>query len=104
MDLITTHINSDFDSLGSMVAAKKLYPEAVVAFPGSQERSLRQFLVESALYAVDVRRARSVDLNAVDRLVLVDVSHPDRIGRFGELLGRPGLEVHIYDHHPMSDE
>ncbi len=104
MDLITTHINSDFDSLGSMVAAKKLYPEAVVAFPGSQERSLRQFLVESALYAVDVRRARSVDLEAVDRLVLVDVSHPDRIGRFGELLGRPGLEVHVYDHHPVSDE
>lgn len=28
MDLITTHVNADFDALGSLVAAKKLYPDA----------------------------------------------------------------------------
>ena len=47
MDVITTHVNADFDGLGAMVAAKKLYPQAVLAFPGSQEKTLRQFLVES---------------------------------------------------------
>ena len=26
MDVITTHINADFDCLGSMIAAKRLYP------------------------------------------------------------------------------
>ncbi len=30
MEVITTHMNADFDSLASMVAAKKLYPEAVM--------------------------------------------------------------------------
>ncbi|GAB4248952.1 CBS domain-containing protein [Deferrisoma sp.] len=103
MDLITTHINADFDSLGAMVAAKRLYPDAVLAFSGSQERSLRQFLLESALYAMDLRKARHVDLSAVRRLVLVDVSQPDRIGRFAELLDRPDVEVHVYDHHPDPD-
>ena len=33
-EIITTHINADFDALSSMVAAKKLYPEAVLVFPG----------------------------------------------------------------------
>ena len=34
MDIITTHIGADFDSLAAMVAAKKLYPDAVLVFPG----------------------------------------------------------------------
>jgi tRNA nucleotidyltransferase (CCA-adding enzyme) len=103
MDIITTHVNADFDSLGSMVAAKKLYPQAVLAFPGSQEKTLRQFFVQSSLYAFDVLKAKQVDLDAVRRLILVDVAQGDRIGRFGELVGRPGVEVHVYDHHPPSD-
>jgi len=35
MDVITTHINADFDSLASMMAAKKLYPQAILVFPGA---------------------------------------------------------------------
>lgn len=33
MDVIATHINADFDCLGSMIAAKRLYPDAVLVFP-----------------------------------------------------------------------
>ena len=39
MDIITSHINADFDSLASMVAAKKLYPEAEIVFAGSQKKT-----------------------------------------------------------------
>ncbi|MHB8764711.1 MAG: DHH family phosphoesterase, partial [Deferrisomatales bacterium] len=102
MDVITTHLNADFDSLGAMVGARKLYPEAVVAFPGSQEKTLRQFLVQSTLWALDVQKAKQIDLDAVRRLILVDVAQPDRIGRFGALVGRPGVELHVYDHHPPT--
>lgn len=104
MDVITTHVNADFDSLGAMVGAKKLYPEAVLAFPGAQEKTLRQFLVESTLYAIDVVKAKNVDLDAVRRLILVDVAQAERIGRFGPLVGRPGVELHVYDHHPPTPE
>jgi tRNA nucleotidyltransferase (CCA-adding enzyme) len=102
LDVITSHVNADFDSLGAMVGAKKLYPEAVLAFPGAQEKTLRQFLVESTLYAIDVVKAKQVDLDEVRRLILVDVAQADRIGRFGALVGRPGVEVHVYDHHPPT--
>jgi hypothetical protein len=44
-DVITTHLNADFDALASMIAAKKLYPEATLVFPGSQERNLRNFFL-----------------------------------------------------------
>ena len=47
MEVITTHVNADFDSVASMLAAKKLYPHAVLAFPGSQEKGLRDFFLQS---------------------------------------------------------
>jgi tRNA nucleotidyltransferase (CCA-adding enzyme) len=104
MDVITTHINADFDSLASMLAAKKLYPNAVLVFPGSQERSLRDFFIHSTLYSFEVERIKNVDLQEVRRLILVDTRQISRIGKFSEVLSKPGLEIHIYDHHPPSLE
>jgi tRNA nucleotidyltransferase (CCA-adding enzyme) len=104
MDVITTHINADFDSLASMLAAKKLYPEAMLVFPGSQERSLRDFFIHSTLYSFDVERIKNIDLRQVRRLILVDTRQISRIGKFSEVLSNPDLEIHIYDHHPPSSE
>ena len=104
MDVITTHINADFDSLASMLAAKKLYPQAVLVFPGSQEKNLRDFFLQSTFYVFQTERIKNIDMNAVRRLILVDTRQPGRIGKFGEWVKRPGVEVHIYDHHPPSRE
>jgi tRNA nucleotidyltransferase (CCA-adding enzyme) len=102
MDLITTHSNADFDCLGSMIAARKLYPGAAMVFPGGQERSLREFLLKSAQYAFDFQKLRDIDLDRVERLILVDVRQSGRIGGLEKLARRPGLRLHIYDHHPDS--
>jgi tRNA nucleotidyltransferase (CCA-adding enzyme) len=102
MEVITTHINADFDCLGAMIAARKLYPRAELVFAGSQEKSLREFFVRSAVYAYDFKRIRDIDLAAVTRLILVDVRQSERIGPFGEVARREGVEVHIYDHHPAG--
>jgi len=104
MEVITTHLNADFDSLASMLAAKKLYPEGVLVFPGSQEKSLRDFFVHSTLYALDVERIKNIDLQKVTRLILVDTRQISRIGKFSEIIGKSGLEIHIYDHHPPSPD
>jgi len=103
-EVITTHINADFDAMASMLAARKLYPNAVLVFPGSQERNLREFLLHSTFYLFEPKRIRGIDLNAVERLILVDTRQRSRIGRFAQILDRPGLNVHIYDHHPPSDD
>lgn len=103
MDVIATHINADFDCLGSMIAAKRLYPEAVLVFPGGQERGLRDFLLQSSIYAYDIKRPRDIDLNQISRLILVDVRSAARIGPLAEVARNPEIELHIYDHHPADD-
>lgn len=104
MQIITTHINADFDTLASMLAAKKLYPDAKIVFPGSQDRSLRDFIIKSAGYMIDLEKAKNIDLKKVKRLIFVDVRQKSRIGIFSELVDRGDVEIHIYDHHPSTDD
>ncbi len=104
MEVITTHINADFDALACMLAAKKLYPEAILVFPGSQEGSLRDFFVRSTIYVFEAERMKNVALDRITRLVLVDTRQISRIGKFAQILQKPGLDIHIYDHHPPSSE
>ena len=104
MKLITTHINADFDALGSMIAAKKLYPEAVLAFPGGQEKTIRNFLLNSAMYMLDIEKASRISLDKVTSLILVDIRQAGRLGKFAPLCGRTGVDIHIYDHHPSAPD
>jgi len=101
VDIITSHINADFDSLASMVAAKKLYPDAEIVFPGSQEKKLRDFL--EAFHPIKIRRIKDIDLSKVTRLIIVDTKIPSRIGLFAELLSDKNIKIHIFDHHPFND-
>lgn len=104
MEVITTHMNADFDALASMLAAKKLYPEAKMVFPGAQEKNLRNFFLHTSSYLFDFLRIKDVDFNKIRKLILVDTRQKKRIGKFKKLLDRSDLEIHIYDHHPPSDD
>ncbi|MBW2001774.1 MAG: CBS domain-containing protein [Deltaproteobacteria bacterium] len=104
MEVITTHMNADFDALASMLAAKKLYPKAKMVFPGAQEKNLRNFFLHTSSYLFDFLRIKDVDFNKIRKLILVDTRQKKRIGKFKKLLDRNDLEIHIYDHHPPSDD
>jgi tRNA nucleotidyltransferase (CCA-adding enzyme) len=101
--VITTHLNADFDALASLLAAQKLYPDARVVFPGSQEKNLRNFFIDSMVYLFNMAEVSTIDLDRVKRLVLVDTRQPGRIGRLADLLEKPGVDIHVYDHHPPGD-
>jgi tRNA nucleotidyltransferase (CCA-adding enzyme) len=100
LTVVTTHINADYDAMACMLAAQKLYPGAVVVFPGSHEKTLRNFFIQSMVYLFNMMDLRDLDFDRVERLVLVDTRQPSRIGRFAELAEKGDVEVHIYDHHP----
>jgi tRNA nucleotidyltransferase (CCA-adding enzyme) len=104
MDVITTHLNADFDCLGAMIAARRLYPEAVLVFPGSQERGLRDFLLHSTIYAYNFKRLKEIDLGRIERLILVDVRQASRLGPFADVAEDPQVELHIYDHHLAEEK
>lgn len=103
-EVITTHINADFDALSSMLAASKLYPGAALVFPGSQEKNLRNFFINSVSYLFNFAKAKQIELDPIRRLILVDTRQKSRIGKFARLAGRKDVEIHIYDHHPDSSD
>jgi len=103
LTVISTHINADFDAIASVLAAQKLYPGSIVVLPGSSEKNLRNFFINSMAYLFNMGDIGQIDGSKVSRLVLVDTSQKDRIGKTADLLANPGLEVHVYDHHPAAD-
>ncbi len=103
LTVITTHVNSDFDAIASVLAAQKLYPGSVVVLPGSNEKNLRDFFISSMAYLFNMKNIRDIDFSKVKRLVIVDTKQKNRIGPLIELLNDKSLEIHIFDHHPVSD-
>ncbi len=101
MDVITTHKNADFDALAAAVAARRLHPKAVISFPGSLEKPVREYLATMPS-PPEFRRARTIDPEKIRRLIVVDTRQSGRIGMFARCLDRSGVTVYLYDHHPES--
>lgn len=98
MDLIITHTGADFDAIGSLVAARKLYPEAILVAPGSQERNVRDFLSICGP-EIKILSQKDVEMDKVTRLVIVETRHKSRLGKLEPLAEKKNIEMHIYDHH-----
>ena len=62
------------------------------------------FFVQSSSFLVDFRRQKQIPLQKVTKLILVDTRLARRIGNFAKCLENPGIELHIYDHHPVTPE
>jgi tRNA nucleotidyltransferase (CCA-adding enzyme) len=105
MDIIISHVNADFDSLASMVAAQKLYPNARMYFSGTPEQNVREFMsLHKHLFNIGTPRDFEKEAVQVRRLIIVDCRIPSRLGEFRSLVNNPQIEVHIYDHHPPTQE
>ncbi len=100
LTVITTHMNADFDAVGSMLAAQKLYPDAIVVFPGFHEKSSRHFFIDAMAYLFNMVDAKSINDSEIKRLVIVDTKQASRIGDLSRLLDRSNVEIHVFDHHP----
>jgi len=100
MEIITTHLEADFDGLASMVAAKKLYPKAHLVLPAGAQSRERTFLAEHPL---PLTTLSNLNLPEITRLILVDAQHQDRLGHLEKVIENQHLSVHIFDHHPMEE-
>ncbi|MBI2264160.1 MAG: CBS domain-containing protein, partial [Armatimonadetes bacterium] len=100
MDVIISHGNPDFDSLASMVAAVRLYPEAMIVLSGSPDQNVRDFL---ALHGqrFPIVPQKEIPKEQVARLIVVDTRQGERLAGFRDLLNDPRVEIHVYDHHPV---
>src|SRR2546423_15283356 len=95
-EVIVSHQNTDFDALGSMLAARRLYPAATVLVHGGLNRNVREFVAlhEQELALVDASRC---DLSAISRGIVVETSQLGRLGDMAELGERPGGGAELFD-------
>ena len=102
MRVIVGHTSADFDCLAAMIAAKKIYEDAFAVFPGAIEENVRRFLL---LYenALEISSLKTIELEEITELIIVDTRQKDRIGQFESILNKENLSVVIYDHHPATD-
>jgi tRNA nucleotidyltransferase (CCA-adding enzyme) len=97
-EVIATHGNTDFDAFASMVAARRLYPNAIVCISGSLSRNVREF---ARLHAdeLELVEASRLDPGAVRRLIVVDTVDPDRLGELAAVARDAAVETVYFDHH-----
>jgi len=103
MDLVTTHRNTDFDALASVVAATLLYDGAVAALPKSLNPNVKAFLsIHKDVFRT--QRLINVDMAAVERLVVVDTNRWERLEKGADLRKKKFAGVLLWDHHPGAGD
>ncbi len=100
--VIATHGNTDFDAFGAMLAARLLYPGAVVAV-GSLNRNVRDFYRLHAEELGAVTEVGRLELDAIERLVLVEVRSTSRLGELERVALDPAVEKAFFDHHGAGE-
>ncbi|MEW6672685.1 MAG: CBS domain-containing protein [Thermodesulfobacteriota bacterium] len=96
--IVTTHKNTDFDGLASLVAATLLYPGAVAVLPKIINPNIKAFLsIHKDLFPID--SIADCDIESVDSLVVVDANSWGRLDGVQNLRGRDDLEIILWDHH-----
>ncbi len=100
--VILSHFNLDFDGLASMVAAKKLWPEAILVHPGRLKPAVQEFM---SLHkdVIPLSRANAINPENVGLAVVVDTNSPIRLGEGKNIIGL-ATPVVVIDHHPVSSE
>jgi len=96
--LILTHNNADFDAVAALLAAYKLYPDAVPVLPVKLNQNVYEFL---SLYRNGLPFVRwdAMPTEKIDHIILVDTQkYPDI-----KNLNRT-TPVTIIDHHPMKED
>lgn len=101
--VITGHASADYDALAAMVAAGKLYPGSTLVAPTMLERNDSHIFSDSIAYLFNLRQPKECDFSQVRLLVVVDTHQVGRLEHVSQILELPGIEIHVYDHHPDTD-
>ncbi|PYZ98729.1 hypothetical protein CR205_09180 [Alteribacter lacisalsi] len=97
MQVILSHTNLDFDGLASMMAAKKLHPDASLVLPDKCQSAVEHYLaIHKDLFSITDER--HLDWDNITQVILTDTSSLKRTGNIGNRLPDE-VPVLCYDHH-----
>ena len=97
--VVATHTNTDFDAFAATLAARRLYPGAVVCLAGSLNRNVREFYRLHADELDFVVEASRLELEAIRRLIVVETVHASRLGELEPVALDPKVDKVVFDHH-----
>jgi len=104
MEIIVTHLASDFDSFSGMVAAKKLYPEAEIVMPSSINQNVREFILLHEEKLPSIKEISDINLARVKRVIVIDTRIASRLGPIQEIINKKDIEKITIDHHKKTKE
>ena len=97
MQIVTTHKNTDFDGLASVIAATLLYPGAVAVLPTAINPNVKAFVsIHKDIF--NIYNRKEINLDDVERLIVVDANSWQRLDRL-EILAQKNIEKILWDHH-----
>ncbi|CAB1077702.1 tRNA nucleotidyltransferase, N-terminal domain [Olavius algarvensis Delta 1 endosymbiont] len=98
MQIATTHVNTDFDALASVIAATLIYPGSSPVLPKNLNPNVKAFLsIHKDLLRVST--VNDLSLTDVTSLIVVDVNKWERLDGMADLKNKGDLEIHLWDHH-----
>lgn len=103
MQIATTHKNTDFDALASILAATILYPGTVAVCPKGANSNVARFLSLHKTH-FDIILPREVRTDQVSGLIVVDTNQWRRLEGLADLKKRDDLEILLWDHHMIEGD
>lgn len=98
MHIVTSHKNTDFDALASIIATTILYPEAIGVVPKHVNANVGKFL-STHKTAFNIILPNELEYEKVTKLTVVDTDQWRRLDRMEKLRDREDLEIDLWDHH-----
>ena len=101
MKIIITHQNADFDGLGAMLAARKLWPDHHMVLSSAISQPVRKYM---ALHRdwLTVKQPPELEGEEITEVIVVDSRDESRFKDFSEIL-KNASRVTIFDHHPPGE-
>src|SRR5690625_5484464 len=102
MQIIISHMNTDFDALASMIAAKKIYPEAQVVITDKQNVPVKQYLT---IYGemLDLMQDNLVDWSEDTEIILVDEASLSRVSDHIHKLIEDKVKIMVNDEYKKKE-
>src|SRR5215210_3173755 len=97
--VIVTHGNTDFDGFAAMLAARRLFPGAVVCLAGSLNRNVRELYRLYADELGEIADPSRLETDAIRRLIVVETTSASRLGELEPVARDPDVEKVVFDHH-----
>ncbi|MBC7474790.1 MAG: CBS domain-containing protein [Candidatus Sericytochromatia bacterium] len=102
MKVIVTHINSDFDALGALIAASKLHSDAIPVIGYLLQRRVEEFL-RLHKDAFNLKSMDDIDWSTVTDIIMVDFHELSRLEVIEKIPNINKINWTIYDHHPEQE-